>query len=206
MDAIVSNVIRISLGDLPKALDTGEVAVRRAIAVGALAGAHRGRALMVRRTPSDQGQLRASWKVKAGAGAFTGFSESLAELINDAPHIAIVELGARPHKVSAEGWAALYEWVRRHYRGSVTGAGVRVYSLGGGGRMRARGRRAVGPFKGDDPDITAITWAIVNKIKRYGQRATLFVRNSVDELREVMAYELNREIQRATGNLRGGHK
>lgn len=203
MGAVVST-IRVSLDKLPAALDLGEKTVRRAIAVGALAGAHRGRALIVRRTPTDQGQLKASWKVKAGAGEFTGFSISLAELINDAPHIAIVELGAKPHKVSAEGWAAIYEWARRHYRGAVTGAGVKVYTLGGGGTMKRRGSAAIGPFRGDDPDITAITWAIVNKIKLHGQQPTFFVRNSVDELREVMAAELNREIGRAMSKLPGG--
>lgn len=200
----MSNTIRIGLDKLPAALDLGEKTMRRAIAVGALAGAHRGRAVVVRRTPTDQGQLRGSWKVKAGAGEFTGFSDSLAELINDAPHISIVELGAKPHAVSAEGWAAIYEWVRRHYRGAMTGAGVKVYSLGSRGTMKPRGKAAIGPFKGDDPDISAITWAIVTKIKKYGQEPTFFVRDSVDELREVMAAELNREIARAMAKLPGG--
>lgn len=201
MGAIVSNVIRIGMDKLPAQLDMGEKTIRRAIAVGALAGAHRGRALMVRNTPTDQGQLRASWKVKPGVHEFSGISQDLAELINDAPHIAIVELGAQPHKVSPEGWAAIYEWVRRHYR-STTGG---VYTLGGAGQMTKRGKGAVvGPFKGDDPRVAAITNAIVWKIRKYGQKATLFVRNSVDDLRNVMAYELQREIKRAIDMLKGG--
>lgn len=215
----MSNTIRIGLEQLPGQLDLGERSIRRAIARGALAGAHRGRAVIVRNTPTDQGQLRASWKVKPGNDEFTGFSESLAELINDAPHIAVVELGARPHKVSAEGWAAIYEWVRRHYRGATDALGITRYTLGGGGRMRPRGgsgglgrdssgrfksNRRVGPFKGDDPEIERITWAIVRRIKLRGQRATLFVRNSVDDLRNVMAYELNREIGRAVRDLKKG--
>jgi hypothetical protein len=194
--AVVSR-IAITLGELPDALDLNERVVRRAIAVGALAGAHRGRALIVRRTPTDQGQLRASWKVKPGAEEFDAAGKLLAELINDAPHIATVELGARPHKVSREGWLAIYEWVRRHYRGSVTGAGVRVYTLGGGGRMKARKRDG-----SLDPDIERITWAIVAKIKKHGQRPTFFVRHSTDELREIMGYELHREIGRAISKLK----
>ncbi|HUS27605.1 MAG TPA: HK97 gp10 family phage protein [Kofleriaceae bacterium] len=191
MEPVVSNTIRVGLDQLPASLDLGERTIRRAISRGALAGAHRGRAVMVRATPTDQGQLRASWKVKAGAEEFDGVGANLAELINDAPHISIVELGARPHAVSREGWEAIYDWVRRHFRSE---GGVHV--LGGGGRMVARskdGRR--------DPRIEAITWGIVRKIKKYGQKPTLFVRNNVDTLREVMAYELQRELQRAIANL-----
>ncbi len=114
-----------------------------------------------------------------------------------------MELGAKPHAVSAEGWAAIYEWVRRHYRGQSYG-GAKVYGMGRKGTMKPRGKMPVGPFKGDDPDISAITWAIVNKIKLHGQKATLFVRNSVDELRDVMAAELERELARALAKLPGG--
>lgn len=193
MGAIVSNTIRIGLDKLPEQLDLGERTIRRAISVGALAGAHRGRALMVRRTPVDQGQLRASWKVTPGVHEFSGVSKDLAELINDAPHIAVVELGARPHKTSREGWNAIYEWVRRHFRAAVGG----VYVMGGAGKMTPRAKDG-----SLDPRVAAITWAIVKKIARDGQKPTLFVRNSVDELREVMAYELQRELARAIANLK----
>jgi len=190
-------VIAVDLSELPDLLDLGERRMRRAIAAGALAGAHRGRAVMVKRTPVDQGQLKAGWRVKAGDKEFTGPDSTLAELINDAPHISMVELGARPHTVNPEGWAAIYEWVRRHFRGG---------QLGGKGRMRPRGMFAgLQPFKGEDPVITQITNAIVFKIRKYGMRATLFVRNSVDELRAVMATELERAMTKIEADLgRGG--
>jgi hypothetical protein len=197
---VAGNVIRLEPEQLADALESGEEHIRAAIARGALAGAHRGRALIVPRTPTDMGQLRASWKVNAGtsdfSGGVTGIGATLAELYNDAPHVGIVELGSRPHGVSPEGWAAIYEWVRRHYRGAVNGAGVRTYTLGGRGSMRPRTRGAgqPGPFKGDDPDITAITNAIVQKIRREGTKPTLFIQNSMEELREVMAAELHRAI------------
>lgn len=183
-------VIEVGLDALPAALERGERRIRRAIARGALAGAHRGRAIIVRRTPVDMGQLKASWRVKPGAAEFIGPESTLAELINDAPHIAIVELGSRPHKVSAEGWAAIYEWVRRHHRGG---------RLGGSGRMRPRRALFVGlvAFKGDDPVITRITNAIVHKINKEGSKPTLFVHNSLEELRAVMAFELQRALVRA---------
>lgn len=184
-------VIKLGIGDLPDALDLGEQNIRRAVARGALAGAHRGRALMVRVTPVDQGQLKASWKVKPGLEEFDGAGETLAELINDAPHISMVELGSRPHKISPEAWAAIYEWVRRHYRGAAPG----VETLGGAGRMRPRGKGPVtGAFKGDDPVISHITNAIAWKIRKEGTKATLFVRNAVDDLRDVMAAELQHEL------------
>lgn len=181
-----ANLISVTLKELPGALDKGDAAIRAAVAFGARAGAERGRAYIVSKTPTDLGQLRASWKVRKGAG------DVFAELVNDAPHIAIVELGARPHMVSAEGWAAIYEWVRRHHRGG---------KLGGAGSMRPRRTLAapVGPFKGDDPEISAITWGIVRKIQKYGQPATLFVLNSLDTLRTLMATELARALERAKG-------
>lgn len=196
---MASNVIAISLDQLPTALDQGEERIRRAITYGAIAGAHRGRALIVKRTPTDMGQLRGSWKVKEHPTAIAG-SATLAELINDAPHIALVELGSRPHKVSAEGWAALYEWVRRHYR-NAGGTGGQ-FRLGGSGRMKPRRAAVAGPFRGDDPDLTSITWAIVNKIKREGTKPTLFVYNSLPELAAVMATELDRAIANAQRGMR----
>lgn len=198
-------VIKLGIKDLPDALDMGEKEIRRAVARGALAGAHRGRALIVRATPVDQGQLRASWKVKPGLEEFNGAGDTLAELINDAPHISIVELGSRPHKISPEAWAALYEWVRRHYRGPAPG----VETMGGAGRMRPRGKGPVtGAYKGDDPVITHITNAIAWKIRKYGTKPTLFVRNNVDDLRNVMAAELQHELAKVArgGKPRGGGK
>lgn len=187
-------VITTSLDALPALLERGEARMRRAIARGALAGAHRGRALIVKRTPVDMGPLKAAWRVKPGSTEFSGGDTTLAELINDAPHIATVELGSRPHNVSAEGWAAIYEWVRRHYRGG---------RLGGKGRMRPRGMFAgLQPFRGEDPVITEITNAIVWRMKLHGTKPTLFVRNSTDELRNVMAVELERAI--ATVDRDGG--
>lgn len=187
-------VVRIGLDELPDALALGERRIRRAVARGALAGAHRGRAVIVPKTPRDMGQLAASWHVLPGAPEFTSMSATLAELYNDAPHISMVELGARPHKVNPEGWLAIYEWVRRHFRGGV---------LGGSGRMRPRraAAGALGPFRGDDPVISNITNAIVMKIRREGQVPTFFVRDSLDDLRRVMARELEIALERANADI-----
>lgn len=200
-----SGVVRIGIDELPDALDLIDERVRKAIAYGALAGAHRGRALMVPATPVDQGQLRASWKVKEESATFGDITTVLAELINDAPTVGIVENGARPHKVSAEGWAAIYEWVRRHYRGVKTPGGTTTYRLGAAGRMKPRVRKAgqPGPFRGDDPEIASITWAIVTKIKRYGQRATLFIYNMLPQLRDALGAEMERAIAKVQSETKG---
>lgn len=188
-----ADVIAIGIEDLPAELARAEGAVLRAVVRGMRLGCERARAIMVKRTPTDRGELRASWKVKAG--------ELATELINDAPHAGIVELGARPHKVSAEGWAAIYEWVRRH---------PALY-----GQKRARTKVSgtladlarIGPFKGLDTKISSITWAIVKKINREGQKPTFFVQKSMDELRAALASEIEKQLARVqlgNGAPRGG--
>lgn len=71
---------------------------------GAVAGARRGQAHMVGKTPTDQGQMRNSWRVH---------ERPTPKLENDAPHAGIVEAGARPHPVSREGVEALAGWAHR---------------------------------------------------------------------------------------------
>jgi hypothetical protein len=76
----------------------------RAVTAGLRAGARRGLAHLPGKTPTDMGQLRNSWKM---AG------DRVPRLFNDAPHAGIVEQGARPHRVSAEGMEALQQWAMR---------------------------------------------------------------------------------------------
>lgn len=189
----MATVIEVPLDQLPAALEHMETSARRAIAQGALAGAHRGRAVIVKRTPTDQGQLRAGWKVKPGATDFAlGTDPVLATLVNDAPHIAMVELGSRPHKMSPEGWAAIYEWVRRHFRGGT---------LGGAGRMKRPAKNSVVgivAYRGDDPEISKITNAVVHRIAVKGTAPTFFIKNSIAELRAVMIDEVKIALKHAS--------
>lgn len=193
-------VIEIRPEDVAGALQHGEAEVRRAVARGALAGAHRGRALIVKRTPVDMGPLKAGWKVRPGAAEFAGLETELARLINDAPYVALVEIGTRPHKVNPEAWLAIYEWVRRHFRGG---------ELGGRGRMRTQRRTPESdtrPFHGPDPVISQITNAIVWRIRRHGSKPRWFVRNSLDELRAVMGYEIERAVRDAIDMINTGRR
>ncbi len=98
--------IRIRADQVPALLLRIEREVRAAIGRGILAGAERGRRVLVARTPEDQGLMQKSWEVlpQPGGGAV---------LRNDAPYAGVVEAGARPHPVSREGVENIRGWVER---------------------------------------------------------------------------------------------
>ena len=189
--------IRITPGRLPAALRKKHVRILRAIGRGGLRGAQRGRTFIVRRTPTDQGQLKAAWKVFPGApgilqgkpaGVLSRFrGVRIAELRNTAPHAGIVELGARPHKTSREGWLAIYDWVVRHRveLGLVTKSG--------------RARRVKKGKDGLDSEIAGITYAIVSKLEREGQKGTYFVKDSLNELTSIVQAEVDRALVAEAG-------
>lgn len=186
---MASNVITVDIKALPKLLRSSNERIREGVYAGALAGAHRARGLIVKRTPVDLGGARAGWRVRtvdARPSSRARAMVTVAELYNDMPQIVWLEFGTRPHKVSAEGWAAIYEWARRHFRGT-------------GGRMK-RGR-VTGPFTGADPDLTRITWGIVRKINREGQKPTLFVYKSLDEMRRLMGLEMVRQLNAVSARI-----
>lgn len=192
-------VITIDLNKLPAALRANEQGVRRAIARGIAIGAVRGRAILVRATPVDQGQLKASWKIGARALDVPPGSNLLGKLYNDAPHAGVVELGARPHPVSPAGWIAIYEWVRRHpelYTAPPMAVRMR--------RPRSGGRRGSPwkPFWGPDPQIMAITNAIVWKLRTKGQRPTYFIRRNLDRVQRAVLQEIANELNRAAEEAR----
>lgn len=161
-------------GQLRRRFNGSKSAVRR----GALAAAHRSKTMIGHHTPSDLGQLSLSWKVRSmGRDAQGKFikTNKLAELYNDAPHAGIVEAGARPHKVSPEGWWSIYEWVERHFPEAAAEDG------------------ALDAY-GNDPEFSRITWAIVRKIGRQGQKPTYFVRSRLPALVRIAQEEVGREL------------
>jgi len=175
--------IEITAGQLPGALKRRERAVLTAIARGARRGAFRGKAMLVKATPVDQGEMRAAWKVRSFA-----FLREMAEIDNDAPHAGVVEMGARPHKVSREGIEALTAWVWRHRKslGLVTASG------------RARGGEAA------KAKARSIAWAIAKKIEKRGQRPTYFIRNLLPDIGRVAGIEIDAAINRLS-NQRSPH-
>jgi len=167
----------ISAKDLPAELQRREAAIRRAIGRGIRDGARRGRAFLVRKTPKDQGQAKAAWRDTA-TGRTSGM---VAEVMNDAPYIGILEAGARPHPVSEEGQRAIFEWVKRNIANFI-------------GRDRARTIKR--RFKSYlDIEAKQIASAIVWKIRKYGQAPTYFIRDSLPELTDFAADEVAREMR-----------
>ena len=64
---MATRVIRINARDVARASSEMSRDVLQAIRKGTNRGAERARAMIVRRGPRDQGQLRASWHVKKGS-------------------------------------------------------------------------------------------------------------------------------------------
>jgi hypothetical protein len=156
--------------------------------------AQRGRSYLVKRTPVDQGQLKASWKTQVTATGEGG--DIAASIINGAPHAAIVEEGARPHPVSNEGFYAIFLWAKRH---GVVGARRKFQR---GGRTRIQGPQQVRIIRGfafTDADVPTAELAlgICRKIQKHGQEATYFVRDSMPALHEMATKELAKAMQKA---------
>ncbi len=148
-----------------------------------LRSARQGQALLVRRTPKDLGQAKAGWRVSQ---PIKGTKGARVDLYNDNPYVGVLEEGARPHPVNMEGRIAIYEWVRRHY------AGMRKMS----GPLRPGEKRKMRrPAKsGAEKEILDITNAIIQKIRKKGQKGTHFVKNSMDDLVNDFSKNVNKQI------------
>lgn len=147
----------------------------KALHLGILAGAHRGRALMVSRSPVDRGILRNAWRVIKASGFVT--------LQNDQPYAGVLERGARPFRISSEGLAALRGWVLRAFRS---------------GKLVPDNKSTL------DAQATKIARAIAKKFEKVGKKGKFFVRDSVDTLRDLMAKEVDRTMKKFFDRPRSG--
>lgn len=104
-------MINLRAEQVPAVMRQHEERARKAIRVAAVGAAHRFKARLVARTDelgiTDTGIFKNAWRVATGIG------NALAEVYNDAPYAGILELGARPHKVSAEAREAIKRWAMR---------------------------------------------------------------------------------------------
>lgn len=181
-------VIKTTAQKVPKQVRLRNAAAKRVCRRALIRAAHRGRAVMVRVTPADQGQLKNSWKVRASKGTGIGGGRLAATLSNDAPHAGIVEGGARPHPVSNEGIAALHAWVWRNRKNF--------------GFTTRSGRAQSG--KGAKAATLGIAYAIANRIKRHGQEPTFFVKDSMPVLQKQAAREVAKAIAKLANKRTGG--
>jgi len=169
--------ITVDIKDIGGVVRRLELEVRRRIQAGVVRGAERGRGILVRKTPVDTGHARAAWRVSSMTTLFSG-SGVLARLFNDAPHIGIIEAGARPHPVSKEGIAAIEAWVKRHP------AVMEAAQDSGHGTMLTQTQAAHRVAMG-------IAW----KLRHHGQAPTYFIKHSLERLRQAMAAEVARELK-----------
>jgi len=181
-------IIPINPKDLPKELRARLKLTPKLVRGGLIVGAQRGKALLVRKTPVDLGQMKNSWRVRKD-------TKGGAVITNDAPHAGIIEKGARPHGVSKEGQAAIRAWVRRHFRIQVwSKPGRSGGSIATGTRMRSQ----------KDKELDRITYLIVRKLQTEGQKPTYLVHDSMPQLERFAKAEVQRLIKKWEGRRAGG--
>jgi hypothetical protein len=96
--------IRIKASELPtKIFGTSKFVKKLSFEAAFYAGTRVEKALK-RDTPNDTGRMSESWKTSVTPDKRTIIIK------NDAPYAAIVEFGARPHKVNREGLESIAEW------------------------------------------------------------------------------------------------
>lgn len=141
---------------------------------------------MSRKTPVDRGELRAAWESRGFPPTPDGATAETARLANAAPHAGIIEHGARPHPVSREGVESIRQWVWRNRAkfGLVTASGA-----------SGRGDRV-------ERQVDAITWGIVRKLRRYGQKPTHFVSNEQGALTRLTKAEVEKQLAALGGRVR----
>lgn len=171
-----------ALGAFLKAQGTSQKA---AIDRGIRVAKHRAVRLLKERTPLDQGVMRAAWSVTKNG------------VENDSPIAGIIEKGARPHKVSREGFEQIYEWVRRKV--PVVEGLIGPHQAGARGKRGRFGHMLTASEAGKKYDKAAydITWAIVKRLEREGYKGTRFVEKSMPEILNMSVEEISDSIERA---------
>jgi len=174
--------VKVSPEQLEQILRKHGLLIPHAIRQGMLTAAFRGQAYLTKKSPVDRGELKNAWDVRK--------TDDGALLMNDAPHAGIVEAGARPHEVNAEGVEAIYQWVKR--KGLLGPAPQRVR----GGRYSTAGEYGEAMAERDQ-QTWEVVWAIIHKLKKEGQKPTWFVRDSLDTLRIFAMDEVCHQLEKS---------
>lgn len=115
---------------------------------------------VVERTPVNTGLTRAAWRVQLrGDGA---------ELINDAPHAAILELGSRKHRPP---YLPILRWL--------------VQKEGGG---------VIEDPSQATPEQRSAAWAVVEHIARHGTKPYKMVGGALPQLRRDLGASLREHL------------
>lgn len=182
-----SRTIRID--QVGEFLHVTDANIRRCVEQAARAAAHRLKAHLVAETSRlgvvDMGIYKNSFVVRDKT------------VTNEAPHAGIIELGARPHKVSLQGVIAIAEWVVRKLR-------LRKE------RTTAQRSRSKDPTKTHSmrrlkwPEAMKIAWAIAKKIEREGQKPRHIMRDALPQARAFFHHELTRRLEKTEMSHRTG--
>lgn len=184
------SVIVIQMDQLPAAFQNERAKINGAMKKAARAAAQKLKAFLVDEVDSlgitYQGIYRNSFVVKGN------------EVSNNAPHAGIIELGARPHAVSEEGFQAIKEWVRvkllgrpaENWNDLKKAAKDRI----AGKTNNIGGLNALLGVKSEVDEAEGIARAIVNKIRREGQKPKYVMRNALPKATAYFKQELERII------------
>lgn len=186
------STIYLSALELPKVLASHEKTLPKAIRAGIRLAAERGRSLLVRESPVDQGQYKNSWRIRETSDG--------PSIVNDAPHAGIIEKGARPHGVNREGIEALTAWALRKLMSgqlaSKTPASDPAKKYRNQyGSWAGRQKRSKTPAL--EKEARGIAFAIAAKFKKYGQKGLFIVDRNMPKLSKFLAAEVARQIKQA---------
>jgi len=179
-------VVTIRPGQLGAVIKRDAKVYRMSIEQGVRLAAQRVVSYLKSISPVYDGAFRAAWTVLKD-------SSGMAQVSNSAPHAGVIEAGARPHAVSAEGREAIREWVRK----VVT----RVSSLTGPGRGKQgpsrKSSRALTRAEAEGPLawwVDEITEAIIRKLREKGQKGHWLVRDNLDKFVRWTGDSINERI------------
>jgi hypothetical protein len=145
-----------------------------------------GAEVVAKAAPVDVGSLKSSLHARQ-----TG--PRSAELVADAPHAGVVEVGSRPHTPPLQ---PLIDWVRRHHRSFRIRRAAKV-RIGPARTASAQRRRDARVAHNDtrEAEIEAVARAIQRKIARFGTRPRWFMRSQLPKLRKILAILIRRRLR-----------
>lgn len=172
----------------------------QAVRAGVRVAAERARSFLTTKSPVYTGVHKNAWAVVAQlAGAV------LAKVENTSPYAGVIERGARPHRISLDGWLALREWVRiKLFRPTITrgkNKGKLSSRIVSGPEASSPGpmKGAQGPWGKYGREIDRITNAIAWKIRKHGQKGKFLVRDNLPKFGKWARDEVLEQIARLHG-------
>lgn len=177
--------IRIEAKDLGARLISDANGSMKAISRAIFSAAQRGRAYMVSKSPVDRGILKVAWKVIQTANG--------AELVNDQPYAGVMEMGARPFKISPDGLNALIGWVMRKLAvGEMQPRKLPAFHPRQSIKTRQPGRRSRTAELTKEAE--SIAWAIAKTFEKVGIKGKRFVWLAMPKLAALMQEEVDRSL------------